>query len=588
MSTGTGFTSLICFLGFATTIAVIFLAVAIRIVPGEKRLRAYRLGKAGLLLAWIALAGCRSTAPAVTQPLASRTPEPGATLQAGQTLTAETATPSPSPAASLAPGGALDPEGPWFLYAPSWNALILGPGCWDCTTPDPTIYLTNPDGSGRTALEGVFFDDDIERFSAFADPANRLAILSGVVYVVRPGQEQAYIINEPPSRLWHDSFISGDGRSGLLASVEGQPPDAMPELVIHQLPGLEVRSRIPLIVCPQDAPDCQVGIYERAEANMWPRNPVGERQQLSWSPDGRYLAFAAIRLGSSSDLYVYDSTDGSTQDMTAGPEDIGQIWWSPDGSWIVFESLSELQETLWAITLDGRQARQLYAAERFGPGLGISGWVSNDTFLTQEGLWEVDFLRNLRLADLGTGQVTTLYPDEFRHMDFERNTGAFILLFLPNEEGGWYWLTAADPTPRKVQNQQGDYHWDDALQTFVFSAFAEAPCAAGQYAAWIPDVIRCRPRPAPVAKPDLKPSPDGQWQVRIADGIWLESNAGLQLGRVGSWTSGQIIWRPDSLGFFVVADRALYYVSVPDLALTLVDDGVGDRIGSQWLGSDGH
>jgi regulator of protease activity HflC (stomatin/prohibitin superfamily) len=49
MNVGASFTVIVCFLGFVVIVVAVFLASAIRIVPEEKRLKVYRLGRnAGL------------------------------------------------------------------------------------------------------------------------------------------------------------------------------------------------------------------------------------------------------------------------------------------------------------------------------------------------------------------------------------------------------------------------------------------------------------------------------------------------------------------------------------------------------------
>ncbi len=54
----------------------------------------------------------------------------------------------------------------------------------------------------------------------------------------------------------------------------------------------------------------------------------------AWSPDSRYLAFAAIIDGDSSDVYLYDVDTGSISRKDSDKLNIGHISWSPDGEWI--------------------------------------------------------------------------------------------------------------------------------------------------------------------------------------------------------------------------------------------------------------
>jgi hypothetical protein len=146
-----------------------------------------------------------------------------------------------------------------------------------------------------------------------------------------------------------------------------------------------------------------------------------------------------------------------------------------------------------------------------------------------------------------------------------------------------------------IRFRYGNYYWDSDLQAIEYDNYPNRVCQINEVAIWMPDVIHCRPKPAATAAPakqDVFPSPNRLWQARLADAIWLEKASGEKVGQAGSWLDGQVIWRPDSLGFFLVAKSdpgyALFYVSVPDLALSIVDDRVGEKIYYRWLEANGR
>jgi hypothetical protein len=60
---------------------------------------------------------------------------------------------------------------------------------------------------------------------------------------------------------------------------------------------------------------------------------------LSWSPDGRYLAFVAMIDGISTDVYLYDLDTGAIQRKDTEYLNLGYISWSPDGQWILYHNM---------------------------------------------------------------------------------------------------------------------------------------------------------------------------------------------------------------------------------------------------------
>lgn len=71
--------------------------------------------------------------------------------------------------------------------------------------------------------------------------------------------------------------------------------------------------------------------------------PIGELIDVQWSPDGRYLAFIADPVGSSMDLFTYDTDLHILRRLTnPGIADVLEISWSPDGDRIFYVNGVEL------------------------------------------------------------------------------------------------------------------------------------------------------------------------------------------------------------------------------------------------------
>ncbi|MFT3894916.1 MAG: hypothetical protein QM730_25070 [Anaerolineales bacterium] len=135
----------------------------------------------------------------------------------------------------------------------------------------------------------------------------------------------------------------------------------------------------------------------------------GITSAIAWSPDSHYLAFAAQIDGLSSDLYVYDMSQGNIRRLTDGIEQMQWIQWSSDGKWILHGSVYAMGEgvtdSIYAVTPDGKALRSL-SIGHFG------GWFDDHTYFeydSQNGPGNY----GLRAVDINTGSMTKIWDSSF-------------------------------------------------------------------------------------------------------------------------------------------------------------------------------
>lgn len=424
------------------------------------------------------------------------------------------------------PTGRLLPIGPWLAY----------------TTGDDGLFAVNKDGTGITELSCL------------------------------------------PSAL-PSPFFDGSTTHPLLALITNLRPEVLqPALCVVSLPSLELQAMIPLLDCPQKLPGCVFD--EQADVLREP----------AWSPDGRLLAFVAANDGPSTDLYIFDASTGDTSRITQGPNQVGSFQWSPDGRLIVHEEVLGFYpgggavQALWAVSPDGGASEWLYAPEGSANQV-IIGWLDNDRFVVVDST--MDGNRNARVIDLATGAISSLYKGYFmsESLDPASETFAFSpYVGSPGAsvyESGIYYLTPSSTLPKRVDIPDISLSgWDPSLGHFVSSVECDLGQGDKGLLAFSPaGVVSCLPTLRRVS------SPDGKWEIELARQIRLIDHAtqrGAAIDGVGPGGLYNVLWRPDSVGFFLVSDTALHYVPVENPVPVLLEDDLLHywQGAVKWVGKD--
>jgi len=447
-----------------------------------------------------------------TPPESEPAPSPTATDIPEQ---AEPSKPPPQPDPSKSPPDVrakLDAEGPWLLFLAAAGPEKL-----------PYLWGVNSDGSGLGRLS--------------AEPVLNFA--------VHPGRAADNIslvatIGTSPEEIYHDLSLN-------LLTLPHATETRITTLTSEQT-GLGSGEKT-----SDEKMDIAVGI--------------SHHDSLTWSPDGRWLAFAGAMDGPSVDLYSYELASGAIRWLTDGPSHAYQFLWSADSSLILQSARYiflgaggpyEAGEGIWGAHPDGSSIVTYEGPE----AARFVGWQDDSHLLIDSGprngcmTWG-------RVLDLSAGTIERNGLGCFGPVAYDP-TGQFALAYTRDQgtdldDWGIDLVNLNTGEPIDVMNQLAhEIYWDDHAQLFV---------AAGDFGL-IGVTLAGEMVEAPIRT--AMPSPDGQFAAHYSllaagEGVWVSAGGSdpvQMLEEDGRWLN----WAPDSSGLFVVTPhQELYLVSTPAL-----------------------
>jgi hypothetical protein len=138
--------------------------------------------------------------------------------------------------------------------------------------------------------------------------------------------------------------------------------------------------------------------------------------EIAWSPDSRYLAFAAQIDDISSNLYIFDLETQTKTRMSNDVHSIGAIRWSPGGDWILYTNtipgVNYSGSTLHALKPGNeihQDSQSLLEESFWWEGVG---WLSPEEYLISDSFESVG-PQNLRAVNIATSQMITLWSDVY-------------------------------------------------------------------------------------------------------------------------------------------------------------------------------
>jgi hypothetical protein len=267
----------------------------------------------------------------------------------------------------------------------------------------------------------------------------------------------------------------------------------------------------------------------------------GINNSLAWSPNGRYLAFAGQMDGLSSDLYLYDVNAKKIQRLSSGDEEIQWIDWSPDGKWIVHSSVywvgQGMSFDIYAVEANGSSMHYLSTNSLYG---GVENWLNSHMFFendSQNGPGDY----GLRLVDVDTGVITRIWDGAYSSYKID-------------ERGEELTVSAMSPdvSPYLYSGDNPDF-WP------------------GPYLINLKTLKKTKIEFSPdldLNKVDSYVSPNLMyWAAIVNNVITIYSFDNTPVVSVSISPSDvmnrDLVWRPDSSGFFLVDDSNIYSIDVP-------------------------
>jgi Tol biopolymer transport system component len=217
---------------------------------------------------------------------------------------------------------------------------------------------------------------------------------------------------------------------------------------------------------------------------------VRENLPPKWSPDGRWLAFAAALDGDSAELYTYDLTEQKLRRLSNSAAGASQeslhvrgFWWSPDSRWLVYRvglpprpHFDALLTATYAVEPDGHTNNKLYDVF-FDIWEPFYGWGPDHTFFVEHGSVGLTQF-SLRSFNVDTGQQTALLEDWVYSAATDPRSGtvAFIVSDTASNRTlapGVYVVTLGGERRAVYLKPATMVFWSAALKRFVVETKSE-------------------------------------------------------------------------------------------------------------------
>ncbi len=308
---------------------------------------------------------------------------------------------------------------------------------------------------------------------------------------------------------------------------------------------------------------------------------LGLVSSLDWSPDSKELAFAAQIDGPSSDVYIFDINQMSYRRVVADKENVGKILWSPDGKKLLYESrISSYSYGTGYIYIADPSSYIIQFPDAIYGGTfwSIGGWIDDNLILIFDS-GDGGAPHNLQYLDTETQRTKTIWENELELFATNPELHGMVFALLPEMveyfqlkfDPGTYFVSV-DGIPKKLSNE------------VYLPVYNQLNIANSFFANKDRDLytINVKDLAVQLIKENVdfdhspRLSPNKKWLlVEGYDGLQLFTE-NLELLKSWEIRNSELIWRSDSEGVVLVTAKEIYYLSIPDGELKLIEDCAPD------------
>ena len=168
-------------------------------------------------------------------------------------------------------------------------------------------------------------------------------------------------------------------------------------------------------------------------------------QTPQWSPDGKWIAYAASKAGAQesiftdisedrdSDIFVIEATGGAVRKLTTNPSADANPQWSPDGKWIAYTANTDgwaSKTDVMLIGVDGGAPKNLTASFIESAGGGLTWSPDGKTFYFTSG---VGMYSHVYSVPVGGGNVVPITTGNRNYGQFDLSADGKRLAYTLND-----------------------------------------------------------------------------------------------------------------------------------------------------------